>query len=50
MKNIIEKKTDSYFNNLIKSLPSDNPQPQEKYKPSHTRIKELEIAFNKKSR
>ncbi len=48
MKNKIEKKTDSYLNLLIKLPPSDNPTPKGTYKPSLTRIKELEIAFKNK--
>ncbi len=48
MENKIEKKTDGYLNNLIKSPPSDNPKPKVRYKPSSTKIKELEIAFKKK--
>ena len=48
MKNELVKTVNSYFNDFIKLFPPSKPKPKEKYISSPSKIKELEIAFNKK--
>ena len=51
MKKEIEKKTNNDLSDSISPFlsVSGNPKPKEKYKPSHARIKALELALEKKA-